>query len=258
MDVALLNGSCVKVDPACGLRAAKQKIAEELGVLADAVVITCEGQLLKELKECQCQGPLFALVDQGRLEFARQWALVEQELVVLREQHAAVTRLGNKLAEESKKLGLPCRWVFVRDEVRKVKSRLHMGTGSLSEEKALVLRLFNLENLVAATDQFDREKSRVDTLHRAVKRLADTGAEALLVKSPERGSDSARALMQEFQEKASARLEALAYEAPTPLSWYFHHRYEDQSTNTLDLADDLDSICPRLLLRQKLGIVPLL
>ena len=115
MEVLCLNGKSVTVDPAEGLQEAKIQVAKVLGTLPDAVSISCGGQILSELERLNSKAefdaldaPLFAMVDQERLEVAKHLAKFEEELVVFQRQ--LVERQEIKETYEEKKRELHMDW----------------------------------------------------------------------------------------------------------------------------------------------------
>lgn len=149
MEVLCLNGKSVTVDPAEGLQEAKIQVAKVLGTLPDAVSISCGGQILSELERLNSKAefdaldaPLFAMVDQERLEVAKHLAKFEEELVVFQRQ--LVERQEVKENYEEKKRELRMDWC---GDVLAVENRLKEGNLTPREEADLVSRLGRLDRL---------------------------------------------------------------------------------------------------------------
>lgn len=143
MEVLCLNGKSVTVDPAEGLQEAKIQVAKVLGTLPYAVSISCGGQILSELESfSQADAPLFAMVDQERLEVAKHLVKFEEELVVFQRQ--LVERQEIKETYEEKKRELHMDWC---GDVLAVENRLKEGNLTPREEADLVSRLGRLDRL---------------------------------------------------------------------------------------------------------------
>lgn len=144
MDVFLLSGASVRVNPSDTLAEAKAKVAHTIGVYPEALQIRCGDQILHGLQSSEIclsslnvdQERLSCIVDANRLELAKHLRMMEPELTACRKQ----------LVQNEK----------LRTEVE--------GQVSLEEERILVPRLPQLERLEMMQSDLYRETERLSTL----------------------------------------------------------------------------------------------
>ena len=222
-----------------------------LGTLPDAVSISCGGQILSELESLnsQADAPLFAMVDQERLEVAKHLAKFEEELVVFQRQ--LVERQEFIENYEEKKRELHMDWC---GDVLAVENRLKEGNLTPQEEADLVSRLGRL-------DRFDVMRfcnSRRPELLRTYGRLmngVDYGRECLYRALKEQRSDRLAERMDEFDVKTA---DVPSYESLADLLWWepedgfqeerkkWRHLFKTADS----LQEPLENLCPRLLRRE--------
>ena len=255
MEVLCLNGKSVTVDPAEGLQEAKIQVAKVLGTLPDAVSISCGGQILSELERLNSKAefdaldaPLFAMVDQERLEVAKHLAKFEEELVVFQRQ--LVERQEIKETYEEKKRELHMDWC---GDVLAVENRLKEGNLTPREEADLVSRLGRLDRLdVMRFCSWRPELLR--TYGRLVQEV-DWGRERLYRALKEQRSDRLAERMDEFDVKTA---DVPSYESLADLlDWEPQDGFQEERKKwrhlfkTADsLREPLEYLCPRLLRRE--------
>ena len=252
MEVLCLNGKSVSVEPSEGLQEAKIQVAKLLGTLPDAVSISCGGQILSELEsfsEAEFDAPLFAIVDQERLEVAKHLTKIQEELVDFQKQ--CVQRQEIRENYEEKKRELHMDWC---GDVFTVENRLKEGNLTPREEADLVSRLGRLDRLEVM--RFCNSR-RQDNLLRKYGRLCDRidwTKERLFFALKEQKSDRLSELMDEFEIKTDVP----SYESLQDLLWWepedgfqeerkkWRHLFKTADS----LQEPLEHLCPRLLRRE--------
>ena len=250
MEVLCLNGKSVTVEPTEGLQEAKIQVAKVLGTLPYAVSISCGGQILSELESfSQADAPLFAMVDQERLEVAKHLVKFEEELVIFQRQ--LVERQEIKENYEEKKRELRMDWC---GDVLAVENRLKEGNLTPREEADLVLRLGRLDRLEVMTFCNSRRPEVSRTYGRLLSR-GDFERERLYYALKEQRSDRLAELMHEFDAKID---NAPSYESLADLlDWEPQDGFQEERKKwrhlfkTADsLREPLEHLCPRLLRRE--------
>ena len=253
MEVLCLNGKSVSVEPSEGLQEAKIQVAKLLGTLPDAVSISCGGQILSELEsfsEAEFDAPLFAMVDQERLEVAKHLTKIEEEMVVFQRQ--VVQREEVRENYEEKKRELHMDWC---GDVLAVENRLKEGNLNPREEADLVSRLGRLDRLEVM--RFCNSR-RPDELLRRYGRLwdrIDWERECLFRALKEQKSDRRAELIDEFDSKTA---DVPSYDSLRDLLWWepqggfeeerkkWRHLFKTADS----LREPLEHLCPRLLRRE--------
>ena len=253
MEVLCLNGKSVSVEPSEGLQEAKIQVAKLLGTLPDAVSISCGGQILSELEsfsEAEFDAPLFAIVDQERLEVAKRLTKIQEELVVFQRQ--VVQREEIRENYEEKKRELHMDWC---GDVLAVENRLKEGNLTPREEADLVSRLGRLDRLDVMRFCNSRHSNNLGRKYGRLLDRIDWEKECLYYALKEQKSDRRAELMDEFAAKTA---DVPSYESLQDLlDWEPQDGFQEERKKwrhlfkTADsLREPLEHLCPRLLRRE--------
>eukprot|EP00438_Fugacium_kawagutii_P020026 Skav233863 [mRNA] locus=scaffold1483:26069:27127:+ [translate_table: standard] len=286
MEVMCLNGASVAVKPWESLQEAKVKVAKALGTFPEAVQISCGGQILsgetletlenclEKLKETvedvedtvedvedgNGHPPLFAVVDQMRMELARHLHYFEPELVATQKQLAKMEKKKAELGQKQKELFLGCGYHDCYDEVLRVESCLKEGNLSLQKEKALVSRLAKLKRLSKMESELDEDRETLYSLQLELREKISDARNDLqkALKESQDDIEAFNALLAEF-DGARAALEPQRFrlfDAQSYDSWLDYDPYLEEEQLMLaeiascKIAEELKDSIPRLLRRE--------
>eukprot|EP00435_Cladocopium_sp_Y103_P008966 s2273_g2.t1 len=249
MEVVCLNGKSVLVQPMESLHQVKTKVAKALGASAEAVRVSCAGQVLcgtaslaDALAAFQISdepGPLFGVVDRDRMELSRHLRIFKEDLQAVQKQIAKCVDLQAELTRKRRQLGVPDTSF---GEIDKTKEQLK-GTLPLQQEKWLLFRLPKLVHLGDLEEKVMHEKFKRDALGRQLENEKIPGLRADLHKALE-GSHQQSQLLLEFDEAAFFHDELYigCYGCDCPCCCP-----QDDAPNVLRDLVFLQDICPRLL-----------
>ena len=255
MDVFLLNGSSVRIEPEKGLEAAKASVAKVLGVPADSVKISSGTELLREAQEDvgNLSSPCFATVDPERMIFFRQWEIMKQERRNLQEQMMKFAKLKSEHLQKKKELQILEMSGSAEDVLRHVQRSLQEGTLSLRSEKTWVSQLGKLKALVALEKRICQADEELRYSERCFWPKLEECKRSLAMDLDALGIDS-REQVEEFDQS----VHSLRPFRPCGCDDCRRYRGElvdwDVACGSLDDAVET-GICPRLL-RRGAGIKP--
>ena len=248
MEVVCLNGKSVLVQPMESLHQVKTKVAKALGASAEAVRISCAGQVLcgtaslaDALAAFQISepGPLFGVVDRDRMELSRHLRIFKEDLQACKKQVAKWVDLKTELTRKRRQL------CVVGTSFREIDRTIEQlkGTLPLQQEKWLVFRLPKLVRLGDMEETVGHEDFKKHALWRKLENEKIPGLRADLQKALE-GSHQQGQLLLEFDEKANFHEE-----------WWdigcdcMYCCPPDDPPNVLRDLVFLQDLCPRLLHR---------
>jgi len=250
MEVHCLGGKSLTVNPLEGLQEAKDKVAQVLGAFPEAIWISCAGQILsgsETLEICRAKlesdAPLFAVVDQKRMEMARHLRIFEPEVLACQTKMRENEHLSAKLAQQEKGLLIPS---YRSSEG--IELELLEGNMSLQQEKSLVAQLPKLKRREKLEDEFFRENHQLFALKGRLRvRISQVRDELeTTLKNQECEIDE---VLAEFDELARARLPQ-AFPDLDAISYYSSLDEVELEINWLDRYPEKDPPCPRLLRRE--------